>query len=247
MTANWLSSPNTTTAAVTLASAIGRGGYNFAGWKSSTNNTTYSAGASYTPTGNTTMTAQWTPVNYTISYTLNSGTITGQPTSYNIETATFTLPTPTRSGCTFNGWTGTGLSSATKTVTVAKGSTGNRSYTANWTCGPYYEFGDPTTSSTTNYTTLGKKVFVELNGSQKSVCIIRNNQLHCFKNNNYEYEKNHVQQVFGSSSCYVYSSFVYCGASDFHCRAYSDGSVYCYDRGASEVCYVYGDGSVYCR
>ena len=34
-------------------------GYKFAGWKSSTNNQTYNAGASYTPTANTTMTAQW--------------------------------------------------------------------------------------------------------------------------------------------------------------------------------------------
>ena len=42
------------------------------------------------------------------------------------------MPTPTKTGYTFLGWTGTGLSAATKTVTISKGSTGNRSYTANW-------------------------------------------------------------------------------------------------------------------
>lgn len=36
-----------------------RGGYNFTGWSDGTN--TYNAGASYTPTGDVTLTAQWTP------------------------------------------------------------------------------------------------------------------------------------------------------------------------------------------
>ncbi|MBQ8430425.1 MAG: InlB B-repeat-containing protein, partial [Clostridia bacterium] len=39
---------------------------------------------------------------------------------------------PTKDGYTFAGWTGTGLSSATMTVTIASGSTGNRTYTATW-------------------------------------------------------------------------------------------------------------------
>ena len=53
----------------------------------------------------------------------------------------------------------------------------------------YFAFGEPTTSSTTDYTTLNKKVFVALNGGQKSVCIIRNSKLHCFDNNNWAIEK----------------------------------------------------------
>ena len=48
------------TCSITLASGAGtKSGYVFAGWKSSTNNQVYNAGASYTPTANTTMTAQW--------------------------------------------------------------------------------------------------------------------------------------------------------------------------------------------
>ena len=54
------------------------------------------------------------------------------PSSYNAETATFTLHNPRKTGFVFEGWTGTDLSEKTTTVTVEKGSTGNRSYEANW-------------------------------------------------------------------------------------------------------------------
>ena len=82
--------------------------------------------------------AHWTPIPYTISYTLNGGSVsTANPTSYNAETATFTLNNPTKTGYSFTGWTGTGLSSASTSVSIAKGSTGNRAYTANWSANPY--------------------------------------------------------------------------------------------------------------
>ena len=79
-----------------------------------------------------TLYVNWTPTDYTINYNLNGGTVSGNPTSYNIETNSFTLKNPTKVGYTFTGWTGTGLSTKTKTVTISKGSTGNRTYTANW-------------------------------------------------------------------------------------------------------------------
>ncbi len=83
--------------------------------------------------------AHWTPITYTISYTLNNGSVSpDNPTTYNVETASFKLNNPGRNGYTFTGWTGTGLSSATKDVTIAKGSTGNRTYTANWAANTYY-------------------------------------------------------------------------------------------------------------
>lgn len=71
---------------------------------------------------------------YTITYTLDGGTVaTANPTKYTRATAAFTLNNPTKEGYTFAGWTGTGLEEATETVTIAKGSTGARSYTATWT------------------------------------------------------------------------------------------------------------------
>lgn len=106
-------------------------GYTFAGWTGS-NGTTAQKSVSIDKgtTGNKSYTANWTPINYTITYNLDGGTISGQKTSYTIETATFTLPQPTKKGCTFVGWTGSNGTTPQKTVSIAKGSTGNKSYTA---------------------------------------------------------------------------------------------------------------------
>lgn len=76
-----------------------------------------------------------TPVvtTYTITYDLDGGTVaTENPTSYTADTETFTLNNPTKDGYTFKGWTGTGLTEATTKVTINKGSTGDRTYTATW-------------------------------------------------------------------------------------------------------------------
>ena len=81
----------------------------------------------------TTLTAQWTVNQYTITYDLAGGTVEGNPDTYTIETVAFTLKNPTKSGYTFTGWSGTGLDGENNmTVTIPKGSTGNRTYKAHW-------------------------------------------------------------------------------------------------------------------
>ena len=73
---------------------------------------------------------------YTITYDLAGGALAAgvtNPTTYTPESAAITLSNPTREGYTFTGWTGTGLDAATMSVTIAQGSTGDRSYTATWT------------------------------------------------------------------------------------------------------------------
>ena len=81
----------------------------------------------------TTLTAQWTVHQYTITYDLAGGTVEGNPNTYTIETRAFTLKKPTKSGYTFTGWSGTGLDGENNmTVTIPTGSTGNRIYTAHW-------------------------------------------------------------------------------------------------------------------
>jgi uncharacterized protein (TIGR02145 family)/uncharacterized repeat protein (TIGR02543 family) len=112
-----------------------RANYTFAGWTEA-NGTTPQTAVSLTQgsTGDKRYTANWTPDSYTITYTLGGGTVaTANPTSYTVETATFTLDYPFRTGYEFTGWTGTGLTTATKIVTIPVGSIGNRSYEANWT------------------------------------------------------------------------------------------------------------------
>lgn len=84
--------------------------------------------------GNRTYTATWTPINYTINYDLNGGTVAvSNPTSYNIETPTFALNNPIRLGYVFAGWTGSNGTTPQKNVSIYKGSTGNKFYKANWT------------------------------------------------------------------------------------------------------------------
>ena len=111
-----------------------RDGYSFAGWYSDAALTQKVTGA-ITITAHTTFYAKWSASGYTITYNLDGGVLAEgvtNPTSYNTETENFTLHNPTKEGYNFLGWTGTGLTAATQTVTVAKGSTGNRSYTATW-------------------------------------------------------------------------------------------------------------------
>ena len=79
--------------------------------------------------------ATFAPITYNLTYKLAGGALPKgktNPATYTIESEDFTLVNPTRAGYTFMGWTGTGLEKATKTVTIAQGSTGNRSYTATW-------------------------------------------------------------------------------------------------------------------
>ena len=85
------------------------------------------------PADDVTISATISPVSYAITYDLAGGTeATANPTTYTVESDAITLVNPTRTGYTFAGWTGTGLDAATMTVTIAKGSTGVRSYTATW-------------------------------------------------------------------------------------------------------------------
>lgn len=73
---------------------------------------------------------------YSVSYGLNGGAMSGQKTSYTVADS-FTLPTPTKTGYTFTGWTGSNGTTPQKTVTVNKGTRGNLNYTANWQVNTY--------------------------------------------------------------------------------------------------------------
>ena len=141
---------------ITLANPT-RDGYTFAGWTGTgLDAATLSVTIEQGSTGDRSYTAIWTPTVYTITYNLNGGSA-ANPTSYTIESSDITLANPTRTGYTFAGWTGTDLDSATLSVTIEHGSTGDRSYTATWTINVYtisYDLADGSvaTPNPTSYT-----------------------------------------------------------------------------------------------
>lgn len=70
---------------------------------------------------------------YTITYHLDGGTISGQPTSYNKYSGTVTIPNPTKDGYRFLGWTGEGITEPQKDISfAAKEMNQNLTYTAEW-------------------------------------------------------------------------------------------------------------------
>ena len=110
-----------------------RPGYEFAGW------TLDGSGMlPFTPliiypgtTGDLHYKAEWRLAEYTITMDLNGGS--GQEkVVYTITDEEFELPTPTRNGYEFVGWTGERITTPQTSVKIPKGSTGNKAYTANW-------------------------------------------------------------------------------------------------------------------
>ena len=101
--------------------------YDFTGWKG--------VECSYVVGGELTLKikALWRNAVYNITYDLSGGYLSEEnPTSYDITDNSFTLNSPERAGYKFIGWTGTGLTAPTMTVTIPKGSKGDRNYVAKW-------------------------------------------------------------------------------------------------------------------
>ncbi len=113
-----------------------RSGYTFKGWATSSTATT-AATLPTSTTGSAIWHAVWEKDTYTIDCTLAGGSVTGNPTTYTVDTDTITLKNPSRSGYTFKGWTGSNGTTPQTNVTIPKGSTGNKAYTANWTANKY--------------------------------------------------------------------------------------------------------------
>ena len=80
------------------------GDKNFDGWYTAASGGTKigDAGDSYSPIGNITLYAQWS-YDVTVKYDPNDGSCETASEKYQGTTA-LTLPTPTRTGYTFNGW-----------------------------------------------------------------------------------------------------------------------------------------------
>ena len=115
-----------------------RNGYNFMGWYGN-DNAAQTQNSAYLVTqiesgsvGDKDLYAAWNIIPYTISYELNGGSATN-PTSYNVETETFTLNNPAKENYDFIGWCETeNCSNPALTYTIEQGSTGNKTLYAQW-------------------------------------------------------------------------------------------------------------------
>lgn len=131
-------------------------GYTFGGWYTDPSyGTAYSGGMATMPAFSGTLYAKWTLDTYTITYNGVDSVDSSWRTEYTVNTDSFQLPQPTKTGYTFTGWTGSNGETASMEVTVSLGTTGNLTYTANWTPITYtvqFEGGTGTNGSTGSLT-----------------------------------------------------------------------------------------------
>ena len=110
-----------------------RNGYEFVGWTGERITTPQTrVKIPKGSTGNKAYTANWKVIQYTIITLLEGGNAGSSGAYVYTVEETFTLPTPTRTGYTFWGWTGEGITTPQPNVTIPKGSTGDKTYIENW-------------------------------------------------------------------------------------------------------------------
>ena len=124
---------------ITIASGISlvRNGYTFSHWNTKPDGTgaNYNAGNVYSDNKDLTLYAQWKIVSYTIEYDLAGGKLPegkSNPDSYTIETETFTLNNPEREGYKFGGWKVSDSDKPSKSISITKGTLGDKFYKAIW-------------------------------------------------------------------------------------------------------------------
>ena len=108
-------------------------GYTFVGWFVDSQKT-QEFNLNIKITQNQTLYAKWisNSYTYTITYNLDGGNLSKtNPTSYTAE-SNIKLNNPTKENYTFVGWRGTNLETPAESVTIQKGSYGDRIYTAVW-------------------------------------------------------------------------------------------------------------------
>ncbi len=139
-----------------------RSGYTFNGWYTSSSGGSYvgGGGSSYTPSSSITIYAQWSVIQYTVTWNANGGSVSPSSNTVNAGSSV-TAPTPTRSGYTFVRWTNTPSGDYTYTVLAGGSFTPPSSITmyARWQLVPSGTApatptnGGGTYSTGTNYTT----------------------------------------------------------------------------------------------
>ena len=139
---------------------LSKEGYRFAGWTEKNSEEIFDLEKAITKSYK--LYSKYEIINYNISYDLDEGSLEENetnPATYTIETNTFTLNNPTKEHYTFIGWTGSNGETPNKVVTIAKGSMGDKSYTANYEINKYnVEFYNDTKLLGLQVITHGEKI-----------------------------------------------------------------------------------------
>ena len=108
-------------------------GYEFKGWYTLKNDGDKVEGIALGTVGNKIYYARWQRSEYTITYYNIDDSTNSNPTNYNVESETFTLVNPSKTGYTFAGWYSDADLSVVADTTVETNSIGNLAFYAKWT------------------------------------------------------------------------------------------------------------------
>ncbi len=109
-------------------------GYTFIGWY---NGSTKVENEIWKRTASLDLIAKWEITNYTITYILNGGINSSNPSNYTVETPTILLQNPSKKGYTFLGWTTDDISEPVLNMEISNGSYGNLEVFANFKANTY--------------------------------------------------------------------------------------------------------------
>lgn len=122
--------------------------YNFIGWFEEEDFSGYLYTDTVGETGDKIYYAKWSPIEYKITYKLNGGKLEGDlvnPSTYSMESDDITLHNPVKEGYVFDGWieltekdgdkeltTDGTIAVPKETVIIPSGSSGDKTFAANW-------------------------------------------------------------------------------------------------------------------
>ena len=99
---------------------VSRTGYTFNGWyTAASGGTKISGDSTYSTAANQTLYAQWKANSYAVAFNANGGSVSTSSANVTYDATYGSMPTPTRSGYTFNGWY-TAASGGTKVTSSTK-------------------------------------------------------------------------------------------------------------------------------
>lgn len=115
-----------------------RNGYNFTGWLTPPDYAN-ELDTTHLMESNERFIARWEAQTYEISYEFDGGSFgaTPYPTSYTVETETFSIPLPEKEEHHFQGWTWSGHDQPETVATVQRGTYGDLVFTAHWELNTY--------------------------------------------------------------------------------------------------------------